>query len=117
MPLDKNHFTEVLLKRGPEITRQWLELQTSVAKRLSATEQQAEDQNSREFIKRFQSGIKDGELSNLTAPAWTPLKELLGEYRRAAPGTDTPQRKLQLTFFLSRGLSVPPYARKSVRTR
>ena len=75
----KNYFAEVLLAREQEITRQWLELQTSVGKRVSPAEQQADTQKAHEFIRSLQSAVQSGELANIMSPSWDSVREILSE--------------------------------------
>jgi rsbT co-antagonist protein RsbR len=94
-------FAEVLAKREREIIAQWLDLQSKTGRRLSGGEQQEAARESREFIEALKAAAETGNLDDIGAPAWEPVRELLTELSTSrAKGGYTPTETASFVFSL-----------------
>ena len=75
----KSKLSELLEKRDAEITSQWLELQTTGARKVSAAELGETTRQSRDFIQKLKKAVDSGATSDITGTEWDPVKEILAE--------------------------------------
>jgi rsbT co-antagonist protein RsbR len=75
----KSKLSELLEKRDSEITAQWLELQSSGGKKVSAAEQGETVRQSREFIQALRKAADSGSTGDINGSEWEPVKSILSE--------------------------------------
>ncbi|HVW10182.1 MAG TPA: STAS domain-containing protein [Bryobacteraceae bacterium] len=75
----KSKLSELLEKRDAEITTQWLELQNTGGRKVSAAEQGETMRQSREFIQALKKAVDNGVTTDITGSEWDPVKEILSE--------------------------------------
>lgn len=79
----KTILPELLQKSRSEILEDWLKQQ--LAAKTTRTDLIKEEElraQSTDFLQRFQSAAQSGEISDINAPAWATVLELLGELSR-----------------------------------
>ncbi len=75
----KSKLAEILAKREGDITSAWLELQAKDLKALSASEQMDTARKSRQFMDALKSASREGNLEDIAAVHWNPVRELLSD--------------------------------------
>jgi rsbT co-antagonist protein RsbR len=75
----KSKLTELLEKRDAEITSQWLELQTSGGRKMSAAEIGETARQSREFIQSLKKATESGAAEDIAGPEWESVKAIVGD--------------------------------------
>jgi rsbT co-antagonist protein RsbR len=97
----KSNLSELLEKRDAEISAQWLELQATAGRKVSAAEQRDTARQSREFIQALKKAADSGATGDIGGPEWEPVKEILREISssRALAGY-SPSETASLVFSL-----------------
>ena len=75
----KNNLERVLTGRADEITKQWLEAQAPLLRRMSDAEQQETKKKSRDFIEALKTAVRGGDIGNSDGPQWTSIKDILSD--------------------------------------
>jgi rsbT co-antagonist protein RsbR len=78
MPTSDAGFANVLVKRAPQITAQWLEQQAASGRRLSAAEQKETERKSRDFIDALKAAV-ERDLQDMRSPEWERVNEILSD--------------------------------------
>lgn len=72
-------LAQVLGTKEREITSNWLQLQATSGKRLSAVEKQDGERRSRELMAALKAAVSDNHFDDLSGPQWTPVTEILAD--------------------------------------
>jgi rsbT co-antagonist protein RsbR len=87
MSTNKSRIPEILKKYQKELLADWLREQlTASTLRPDLVNEADARQESREFLALFQQAVQSGNLSDITTPAWTPVREMLAGVSRARAG-------------------------------
>ncbi len=96
-------FAEILTRRENEILSQWLELQNSTRKKLSANDQQEVTRQSRDFMQAFKAATQKGSLHDISGAEWAKVRELLSDLSaNRAKGGYTPVETATFIFSLKK---------------
>src|SRR5207237_7913204 len=69
---------EILTRYQDSLFKDWISLQSAASpRRLSATEERQLASESREFVSVFLKAAQTGNLTDITKPEWTPVREFL----------------------------------------
>jgi rsbT co-antagonist protein RsbR len=98
-------FAGILDKRNGEIIANWLELQLSSGKKMSAAERQETTRQSRDFLAALIAAAKKGSVGDISTPDWNRVKEILTTFSASrAKGGYTPSETAAFVFSLKKPL-------------
>ncbi len=105
MVTSKSKLAEVLDKHEQQISKGWLERQTSNMRRLSGAEQQEVTRQSREFLKAVKTAAQGDGAGDVSSPAWNPVREFLTDFSAArAKGGYTSSETASFIFSMKQPL-------------
>ena len=101
----KSRLSETLGKRDAEIASQWLELQMSGSKKVSASEKSETTRQSKEFIAALKTATEKGTTDDISGSDWQRVKEIISELSSTrAKGGYSPSETASFVFSLKQPL-------------
>jgi rsbT co-antagonist protein RsbR len=101
----KNNLEKVLTARADDVTKQWLEAQQPLLRRMSDAEQQETKKKSRDFMDGLKTAVRGGDIDNLDGPQWQSIKDILvGLSASRAKGGYSPSETATFVFSLKQPL-------------
>jgi rsbT co-antagonist protein RsbR len=96
-------FSETLSKRDTEITSQWLELQASGGRKVSAAEQGETARQSREFMAALKTATQKSSTGDITGTEWERVREIITDLSASrAKGGYSPSETASFVFSLKK---------------
>ncbi len=97
----KGNLSEILSKRDAEITTQWLQLQASGGRKVSAAEQGETARQSRDFMTALKAATQKGSTADITGPQWERVRDIVTELSASrAKGGYSPSETASFVFSL-----------------
>jgi rsbT co-antagonist protein RsbR len=105
LPAANSRLPEIFEKREQEIADQWIELQQSGGRKLTAAEREQATRQSREFLRALKSALKQDSSGDISGTNWAPVRDFLTDFsgKRAKDGY-SPKETASFVFSLKQPL-------------
>jgi rsbT co-antagonist protein RsbR len=105
VPTSQTRLPEIFDKREREIIEQWLEQQQASGRKLTSSEREQANRQSREFVRSLKGALERDSSGDISGPEWAAIRDFLTDFssQRARDGY-SPKETAWFIFSLKRPL-------------